>query len=911
MRHMRNRRRFVTWHKLSPDMPLDTGRRLGPYEILAAIGAGGMGEVYRARDTRLGRDVAIKVLPPAFVMDADRRARFDREAQTVAALSHPHIVAVFDTGVDVSSGGGQDQLYVVMELLEGETLRERLENGALPLRKAIEYGVQVARGLAAAHDKGLVHRDLKPENIFILADGHVKILDFGLARAVSDTSGSGVSETVAALTDPGQVMGTMGYMAPEQVRGRQVDGRADLFAFGAVLYEMVTGQRAFQRETPADTMTAILKEDPPELQTVRADLPPALDRIIRHCLEKNPAERFHSARDVAFALESLSGSATTVSGSGAIAPSLVEPRRRVTGRERVAWVLAAAGIAAAAFTLWRWPVAPATQVARFKVPVDAASTSLNLNLAIAPDGHAVVIHTNWESRDRRLQLRRLDSTDVQPLPGTEGGATPFWSPDSASIGFAQGGVLKRFDIATSSVRPIASVSDLIVGVPAWGPDGTIIVPGLNSAMRVVRAGSNTLAELSPLDEAAGEIGQIRPVFAPGGRLIYRSRRNAEPGPTLVRSLASPQTSVLTTEDLTVIWAGEKTVVFRRGESLYAQAVDWSTPALTGEPTLLTSDLDTNTGSTARESVSNTGIVAFLQQSDRQQQFTWYDRAGKALGSAGPPGNHTGFDLSNDGRRIATGARAGSGVNLWAIDSASGSMTRVTLSAVNDVDPRWSPDGLTLIFGSVRDPSRSPHRVGLTADAPVRLFAFPGRIFALDDWSRDGRWLLYHDARVPELYAHELDATHTPAGKPVLAARALTGIIDQGQFSPDSKWITYNSDETGTNEVYVAPFPATGERYAISRGGGAQPTWRADGKELYFLALDGMLKASAITVNGSSLTAADPVELFRLRLPGVSTSVEQYAPHPDGKRFVVLDTVGGDRNLSIGVVLNWPALLPVR
>ncbi|HQX82012.1 MAG TPA: serine/threonine-protein kinase, partial [Vicinamibacterales bacterium] len=257
-------------------MPLDTGRRLGPYEILAAIGAGGMGEVYRARDTRLGRDVAIKVLPPAFVMDADRRARFDREAQTVAALSHPHIVAVFDTGVDVSSGGGQDQLYVVMELLEGETLRERLENGALPLRKAIEYGVQVARGLAAAHDKGLVHRDLKPENIFILADGHVKILDFGLARAVSDTSGSGVSETVAALTDPGQVMGTMGYMAPEQVRGRQVDGRADLFAFGAVLYEMVTGQRAFQRETPADTMTAILKEDPPELQTVRADLPPAL-----------------------------------------------------------------------------------------------------------------------------------------------------------------------------------------------------------------------------------------------------------------------------------------------------------------------------------------------------------------------------------------------------------------------------------------------------------------------------------------------------------------------------------------------------------------------------------------------------------------------------------------------------------
>jgi len=870
-----------------------------------------MGEVYRARDTRLGRDVAIKVLPPAFVMDADRRARFDREAQTVAALSHPHIVAVFDTGVDASSDGGQDQLYVVMELLEGETLRERLENGALPLRKAIEYGVQIARGLAAAHDKGLVHRDLKPENIFILADGHVKILDFGLARAVGDANGSGASETVAALTDPGQVMGTMGYMAPEQVRGRQVDGRADLFAFGAVLYEMVTGQRAFQRDTPADTMTAILKEDPPELQTVRADLPPALDRIIRHCLEKNPAERFHSARDVAFALESLSGSATTVSGSGAIAPSLVEPRRRATGRELIAWGLAAVGIVAAAVTIWRWPVTPAAQVARFKVPVDASSTSLTLNLAIAPDGHAVVIQTNWASRDRRLHMRRLDGTDVQPLPGTEGGTNPFWSSDSASIGFAQGGVLKRFDIATSSVRSIASVSDLVGGVSAWGPDGTIIVSSLNSALRVVRAGSSTLTELSPLDVAAGELGQTRPLFAPGGRLIYRSRRNVDPSPTVVRSLESPQTSVLTTEDLTVVWAGEKTVVFRRGESLYAQAVNWSTPALAGEPTLLTSDLDTNTGSTARESVSNTGILAFLQQSDRQQQFTWYDRAGKALGTAGLPGNYGVFDLSNDGRRIATSVRAGSSQNLWAIAAANGSMTRVTLGGVNDVDPRWSPDGLTLIFGSLRDPSRSPHRVGLTADAPVRLFAFPGRIFALDDWSRDGRWLLYHDARVPELFAHELDGTHTPIGKPVPAGRALTGIIDQGQFSPDSKWIAYNSDETGTNEVYVVPFPATGERVAISRGGGAQPMWRADGRELYFLALDGTLKTVTITVNGSSLTAADPVELFRPRLPGVSTATEQYAPHPDGKRFVVLDTVGGDRNLSMGVLLNWPSLLPVR
>lgn len=892
-------------------MPLETGRRLGPYEIIAPIGAGGMGEVYRARDTRLGRDVAIKVLPPAFVMDADRRARFDREAQTVAALSHPHIVSVFDTGVDSSTGGGKDQLYVVMELLEGETLRERLEHGALPLRKAIEYGVQMARGLAAAHDKGLVHRDLKPENIFILADGHVKILDFGLARTMSDSTGSGASETVAALTDPGHVMGTMGYMAPEQVRGRQVDGRADLFAFGAVLYEMVTGQRAFQRDTPADTMTAILKEDPPELQAVRADLPPALDRIIRHCLEKNPAERFHSARDVAFALESLSGTATAVSGSGAIAASAIETRRSATGRERVAWTLAAVALGGAAFAVWSWPAPASPPVARFTVPIDAATTSLNVNLAMAPDGHAVVIHTNWESRDTRLHIRRLDSTDVRPLPGTERGGVPFWSPDSASIGFVAGGVLKRFDIATNTVRPIASVSDLVVTGAAWGSDDTIVVAGLNSPLQIVTSGSGTLVPLSPLDTAVGEIMQTRPVFVPGGRLLYRSRRSAEPHPTVLRSLASPDTSVLTTEDLLIVWAGAETVVFRRSESLYAQAVDWSTPALVGAPTLVTSELDTNIGSASRDSLSNTGILAYLQQSDRQQQFTWYDRSGLVLGPVGAPGNYATWDLSNNGRRIATAIRSDAGTNLWAIDTATGSPSRVTLGAANDVDPRWSPNALTLIFGSLRDPARSPYRVRLTADEPVRLFQFPGRIFALDDWSRDGRWLLYHDARVPELWAQELDDAAAPKGKPVSAARALTGIVDQGQFSPDNKWIVYNSDETGSNEVYAVPFPPTGERFTISRAGGSQPTWRADGREVYFLAPDGTLKASAITVNGSSLIAGEPVSLFRPRLSGVSSSIEQYAPHPDGKRFVVLDIVGGDRTLSMGVVLNWPSLLPAR
>ena len=884
-------------------MALSPGTRLGPHEILVAIGEGGMGQVYRARDTRLGRDVAIKVLPPAFASDPDRRARFDREAQAIAALSHPHIVSVFDAGVH------DDQAYVVMELLEGETLRDRLAGGALPLRKAIEYGVQIARGLAAAHDKNLVHRDLKPDNIFLTTAGHVKILDFGLARPTQHAAGTGATETVPALTDPGQVMGTMGYMAPEQVRGFQVDGRADLFAFGVVLYEMVTGRRAFQRDTPADTMTAILKEDPPEPLSTGVTLSPALERIIRHCLKKHPAERFQSARDVAFALESLSGSDTSApSGAVSAAVGASSSRARLSAREGFAWVIGVAGIAAAAFLLWRTPAAPRQPVTRFRVPVDASSTSLAASVALAPDGHAMVAQTAWASKDTRLHLRRLDSNAMDPLQGTEGALGPFWSPDSASVGFITNGQLKRYDFATSTVRPIASVGDLVVTTLAWGPHDTIVIANLSGSLHIVKTDSGKVSPLGQLDSGAGEVTQRRPVFLPDGRLLYRSRRRSEPHPTLIRSLNSPETTVLTNEDFSVIWAGDDSVVFRRGDALYGQRVDWTTPALVGEAFLLTDELESPSPGSVRESVSAGGAIAYLQRSNRQQQFTWYDRSGRILRAVGEPGDYPTWDLSSDGSRIATSMRSNLAINIWAIDSERGSTTRVTTGNISDTDPRFSPNGSTLIFGSLRDPARSPYRARLTGDTPLRLWQFPGRIFALDDWSRDGRWLLYHDARVPELYARALDEGANLKGEPVLVARTLTGFIDQGQFSPDGRWVAYNANESGTFEVYVSPFPATGDRFTVSRGGGGQPSWREDGKELYFLGLDGTVKAVPLTVTGTKLSAGEPVDLFKPRLAFVSTQTEQFAPHPSDTRFLVLDVVGGERGLSIGMILNWPALL---
>jgi Tol biopolymer transport system component len=891
-------------------MSLVAGTQMGPYEVVAAIGAGGMGEVYRARDTRLGRDVAIKVLPPAFAADAERRARFEREAQTVAALSHPHIVSIFDTGLH------DDQIFVVMELLDGETLRERLTSGPFTVRKAIECAVQVARGLAAAHDKGLVHRDLKPDNIFLLADGHVKILDFGLARsAVGERAGSGATETVAALTDPGLVMGTIGYMAPEQVRGKAVDGRADLFAFGAVLYEMLTGARAFQRETPADTMTAILKEDPPELAGIRTDLPPALDRIIRHCLEKTPAERFQSARDVAFALEALSGSAATTvvaAQSGAIERA----RPGTSRRELAAWLLALAAIVALGFGAWRWPAAPAPPpVSRFSLPIDASDMALSTTPIVSPDGQSVVL-TVSPAKDTRLRLRRLDSPGLVPLPGTENAVTPFWSPDSRSIGFIAERTLKRFDLATSSVRPIATLGGGTTW-PAWGGDGTIVLAALGQPLHRVSERGGTPAPVGALDTAANEAAQLHPVFLPDGRrFLYLSLRGSGTTSAIgLGSLDSDRRTAIDVPDTRVVWAGDDRVIFRRADALYVQGITYEPLALVGEPTQLVAEVENVVVLTSRrESASAAGVLAFAERSNRSLQFRWYGRDGRPQGAVGEPGPFTTFDLSNDGRRLVAALRTGLnavGGNLWQIDVEQGTMTRITAGQTVEVDPRWSADGTTVVFGSSRDPARGPFRVGLAAGTPVPVWKFEGRMFSADDWSPDGKWLLFHDANAPVLEAREMDASGATKGEPVVVARALTGTIDQAQMSPDGKWVAYNSNESGRYEIYVTPFPATGERISVSRAGGSQPTWKGDGGELYYLTPEGVLVAVKVSTSGGRFVTSAPVELARPRLAGVISSVEQYVPHPSGTKFLFLDSVGDNQNLSIGVVLNWPSLVPPK
>jgi Tol biopolymer transport system component len=430
--------------------------------------------------------------------------------------------------------------------------------------------------------------------------------------------------------------------------------------------------------------------------------------------------------------------------------------------------------------------------------------------------------------------------------------------------------------------------------------------------RLPEAGG-TPAPIGTLDKAANEVAQLRPVFLPDGRRFFyvSSRGGTGTSAVVLASLDSDRRQTIDVTDTRIVWAGDERVIFRRADALYSQAITYDPLALAGDPTQLVADVATSSLGTSRESASATGVLAFAERSNRQKQFRWYSRDGHPQGVVGDSGQYSTFDLSKDGRRIAATLRSGTGTgsNLWMIDAEQGSPVRLTFGETQDVDPRWSPDGTTVIFGSTRDTSRSPYRVGLAAGTPALVWKFSGRIYAGDEWSPDGRWLLFHDAAVPVLQAQELDASGAVKGEPVVAARALTGTIDQGHMSPDGKWVAFNSNESGRYEVYVTPFPATGERFKVSPGGGNQPTWKADGSELYFLAPDGALVAVRVSVSGRKFSTSDPVELARPKIGAVNSAVEQYMPHPSGTKFLFLDNVGDDKNLSVGVVLNWPSLVP--
>jgi Tol biopolymer transport system component len=880
---------------------LAPGARLGPYEVLAPIGAGGMGEVYRARDARLGRDVAVKVIAFDVSSDPERLRRFEQEARTVAALNHPGILSVYDVGTEAGAP------YVVFELLEGESLRQRLLREAPPARKAVDWAAQIARGLAAAHDRGIVHRDLKPENLFLTKDGRVKILDFGLAKLLlgeETVEQAGDSPTLSARTNPGTRLGTVGYMSPEQVRGQAVDARSDIFALGAVLYEMLSGRRAFRGGTAADTLTAILKEDPPALgSALDSGVSQALARIVGRCLEKAPEERFQSARDLAFDLEAFSG----LSGPGA-APPPRRPWRSRPGQTLVA-LLVVGAIAAALLVGWRGELlrderaqTAARDEVRFRVTPPSTVRQVS-DIRLSPDGRFLAFVGTDSDGKRQLWVHPLRALEARALPGTEdirGG--PFWSPDGRSLGFFTLDRLKRIDASGGVPQTICDVPSAydMVKHGAWSRQGVVIFAANVDVLYRVSAAGGEPAPLTRLDEARRERIHQFPQFLPDGRQFVYAVRSEAPEHRGIRlgSLDAAETRLLLRGEQPASYAWPGYLFVRRGRALLAQPFDTERLVATGEPFTVAESVDFG-----GFSASETGVLAFVSSPSETVQPTWFDRGGRRLGAAGEPGAYARIALSRDERQAALqrlDPRFQTS-DIWLLDLAHGALTRFTSDPGVESDPVWSPDGRRLAFTARGEgaPQLALFHKALGGGPAERVLPESAGWAFVEDWSPDGGFLLYGAGIGGRdgLWAVPLDGERKPFS-------LLQGPFpkDEPQLSPDGRFVAYMAYEAGRFDVYVQEFPAPGARARFSAEGGAQPRWRGDGRELFYIAPDGTLMAVDVKA-GAMLEPGIPRKLFSTGL-GPPTD-DQYAVTADGQRFLVLMPVD-TAPPTITVVLNWTA-----
>ena len=900
-------------------MTIAPGTKLGRYEIRSPLGAGGMGEVYLARDPKLGRNVAVKVLSAQYSMDKDRLARFEQEACAAGALNHPNVLSVYDVGVENGSP------YVVSELLQGETLRERLNGAPLSQRKALDYALQIASGLSAAHERGIVHRDLKPENVFITSDERAKILDFGLAK-LTQGDGNLASQTEIPTrrvdTGPNAVMGTVGYMAPEQVRGARVDQRSDIFSFGCVLYEMLTSRRAFRGESAADTLSAILKEDPPELYSTNSQTNPALERIVLHCLAKSPAQRFQSVKDLAFALEALIG----LSSGHTTAAPLPLRAGRIKSRERLAWIVALVCflglLAALPFALAYWRRAPVDeQVIKLSIlpPEKAIIPGALPAMALSPDGRRLAFVASSEGQDL-LWVRSLDSLSAQALPGTEGAlnaSPPFWSPDSRFIGFFAGGKLKKID-------PSGGPSQTLCDVPAvsrggswaesrgasWNRDGVILfAPGGTGPLYRVSAAGGEPTQVTALDQSRFEVTHRWPSFLPDGRhfLYFARSGKAESTGVYVGSLDGKETKRLLSTATNAVYAPPGFLLFMRKETLMAQAFDAGKLQLTGEPSPVAEHVAFNPGlGVAAFSVSETGVLAFRTGGGQINQPRWFDRAGKQTGALGAAGLYFTVALSPDEKRAAvdlTDNQTGM-TDLWLFDLLQrGVPSRFTTDPANDADPLWSPDGSSIVFSSSREGVFNLYQKAASGVGSEEVLLKSSEDKVPDDWSADGRFIVYetlNQKTKSDLWVLPMSGDRQPF--PFLQTEFNE---QQAQFSPDGKWIAYTSDESGASEVYVQTFPASGGKWRVSTGGGVQPRWRRDGRELFYIAADQKLMAVDVKL-GATFEAGVPKVLFGTRVPTLRNFRNHYAVSADGQRFLINSTIEETSSTPISVVVNWTA-----
>ncbi len=888
-------------------MALAPGTFLGPYEITGPAGAGGMGEVYRARDTRLDRQVAIKVLPSHLSGDAALRARLEREARAISQLNHPNICTLHDVGND----GGVT--FLVMEYLEGETLAARTARGPLPLPAALRVAMPVAEALDRAHGSGIVHRDLKPSNIFLVrAPGAsspplVKLLDFGLAKAAASPLAVGESApTAALLTGEGAILGTLQYMAPEQLEGREVDARADIFAFGAVLYEMLTGQPAFRGASQASLIASILTRDPPPVSTAIAGMPPFVDHVIAGAVAKDPAERWASMHDVLLQLRWIAEHPSVAAAATAAPPAA--RRGRLWWRTAALALLLA--IAAALALIARRTDAPGA-VVHFEVPPPPGTSFLSAGFGVSymaavvsHDGSRIILPAIGADGVRRLWLRRTDAAEPQPLARTGGGFLPFWSPDDRSIAFFADGKLMRLDLPDGTPRVLCDAPLGFGGT--WSRDGVIVfAPAADAPLHRVSAAGGQVVPMTSLDAARGQVSHRFPGFLPDGRHVLYLARSSQPEQSalLIGSLDSAATETVMATQQAGVFVPPHWLAFARGGmgsgplggELFVQRFDPDRRRPSGDATPLVQGVIADEAGKGGYSFSGQGTLAYRTQGVRAATLQWYSRAGRLESIVGEPGDFTVPRLSPDGRRVAV-AVAGS---IWIRDLARGTVLRMVGTA--HCCPVWSPDGSRVAFRRGQD--LAIRVISGTGGETVVLAN--GATNTPTQWTPDGRAILFQTTGPNRVDALLLPLAEPRTPRPVLQSPFND---EQAQVSPDGRWIAYTSDEAGRPDVYVQDYPGLASRTLISTSGGADPQWRADGRELFFLGTDQRLMAVAVTP-GATFEAGIPVPLFQTSVTGLTDVRTHYQPTADGQRFLVNAVGSGDRGSPTQVVVNWPARLP--
>jgi tRNA A-37 threonylcarbamoyl transferase component Bud32/Tol biopolymer transport system component len=899
-------------------MSLQPGTTLGSYQIVSLLGAGGMGEVYRAIDTVLKRQIALKVLPPEVANDPERVARFQREAEVLASLNHPNIAHLY--GIEKSNG----TLALVMELVEGPTLADRIAKGPLPLDEAIPIAKQVAEALECAHEQGIIHRDLKPANIKVRDDGAVKVLDFGLAKAMEPSASGVVSASLtnsptitspALMTGVGMLVGTAAYMSPEQARGRSVDKRADIWAFGCVLLEMLTGTATFAGETLTDTIAAVMKSEP-AWSKLPAGTPPAIRSMLRRCLQKDPAQRLQHIGDARIEIHD----AITGLRDGIEAPAARTPTAHQTSALR--WIVIGATVLIVA--TGGWVVSRAREhanddrVLRLEIDPPAGGRFVfgtNVGgIALSPDGRTAA-YIATVGGETALWIRSLDNAGPTLVPGTTGAAYPFWSPDSKSVAFSAGGKLQRFDLASSTPQIVADVAAFRGG--AWTSDGRIILGAVAGGLLQIPSGGGQPSPLTPLVPADGDIRHSWPQVLPQGQLLYLDETSkGDSRGVYATSLARPNQRVkLIATDVNALYApspdGRGHLLSLRNGTLVAQEFDSASLQLSGESHRIASPV-ANTGIVGQvhASASMDGKVLY-SASTTLAQFAWFDRRGTSLGVVSEPGEYSGpFRLSPDGHRAVTVFDGPGGTDLGLLELERGIASRFASAGPRHTFPLWSPDGRTVVGSKLTELFRKSFRDGGDEE---RLVETPIPLYPTD-WSMDGRLMVAYSV-APGTQRDLWVVPVTPEGKIAGSAtphRSTPGNESWGRFypEPNPRWLAYQSDETGRYEVYIDTFPVSHNPIRVSIGGGQYPQWGAqtshDTRELFYVAPGFKLMVASLKIGSDAVEPSPPRELFAL--PAVDIGFSPYETAPDGQRFLVRANPERESARPLTVIVNWPALL---